>query len=498
MNFARIWFFLVLFTHGLCSASTWPIVKISSYSLQYSYLCPWAPPYQRSGGGTGFVIDGNRILTNAHVVSNSVFLEVKLPNKPQKYTACVEWIGHDCDLALLRVEDASFFKGIEPLEFADSCSVRDRIVVVGFPMGGEELCFTEGVVSRTEVIPYVHGNFPLSSTQIDAPVNAGNSGGPVLCDGKVVGVIHQSAAFGQNINRMIPLSVIDHFLHDVKDQNYDGFPHLGIFCQVMENPDMRRFYGMEEEQSGVLVTDVAFCSPLQGKVEVGDIILSIDGVEVANDGTISFSDEQRISVVHLTNSKFYGHEISLCLLRKGEVIENKFILGHSPCVELIPGCEYGKRPTFFIKGGLIFQPLTDNYLKSWGDDWRFTAPINLLYYRNYGVQKKNRCEVVVLARVLPDRVNSGYQDLMNLVVKEVNGNDVGSMIDLVFALETHQGDYYVIRTEEGDEIILDRKKVELSHGALLERYGITRDRSEDLPCCIRPSLCGEEFEVCEE
>ena len=86
---------------------------------------------------TGFVIKGKRIMTNAHVVSWARQILVHRYQDPRPYVAEVEFIGHDCDLAVLTVEDKRFFENLEPLDFGDLPKVRSAVLTYGYPAGAK-------------------------------------------------------------------------------------------------------------------------------------------------------------------------------------------------------------------------------------------------------------------------------------------------------------------------------------------------------------------------
>ena len=112
---AALFGFLTLF-----AGEEWTgVVKIFAVSSPPNYFLPWQNFSQQSGSGTGFVIDGNRIITNAHVVAYPTFITVRKPGDQTRYPAKVVAVNHECDLAILTVEDPKFFDGIKPLELAD-------------------------------------------------------------------------------------------------------------------------------------------------------------------------------------------------------------------------------------------------------------------------------------------------------------------------------------------------------------------------------------------
>src|SRR5690606_23070094 len=108
-------------------------------------------------------------------------------------------VWHDCDLALLQVEDEGFFDDVPPADIGELPALRDKVSVVGFPIGGEEISITEGVVSRIEVQRYNHSQRHLLAVTVDAAINQGNSGGPVFKNGKVAGIAFQKLTGVDNI-----------------------------------------------------------------------------------------------------------------------------------------------------------------------------------------------------------------------------------------------------------------------------------------------------------
>ena len=188
-----ICFLLIVTTaFGFAADTERSVIQIQIFAQDPDWTAPWRFDAVQRSGGSGFVIKGKRIMTNAHVVSWARQVIVRKYQDPKPYLAKVEYVGHDCDLALLTVEDESFFDGVEPLDFGELPKVRSTVLTYGYPAGGEEISYTRGVVSRIELSPYSHiGNRRLLSVQTDAAINPGNSGGPVIQDDRVVGVAFQ-------------------------------------------------------------------------------------------------------------------------------------------------------------------------------------------------------------------------------------------------------------------------------------------------------------------
>ncbi|XP_020252340.1 protease Do-like 9 [Asparagus officinalis] len=181
----------------------------------------------------------------------SQLVKLKKRGSDTKYLATVT----ECDIALLTVSD-EFWEGVSPIEFGSLPALQDAVTVAGYPIGGDTISVTSGVVSCMEILSYVHGSTELLGLQIDAP--AFND------KGKCVGIAFQSLKHEdvENIGYVIPTPVITHFIHDYeKSGEYTGFPILGIEWQKMENPDLRKAMGMTPIQKGVRIRRIEPTAP---------------------------------------------------------------------------------------------------------------------------------------------------------------------------------------------------------------------------------------------
>jgi len=459
------------------------VIKIYSVSNQYNYDEPWQMLGQEQSSGSGCIIKGKRILTNAHVVANNMFIQVRRTGQAKKYTAEVVTVAHACDLAILKVLDDSFFSGTTPVEIGSLPGFRDKVAVYGFPEGGDKLCITEGVVSRIEHRRYTHSGANLLACQIDAAINPGSSGGPVIKNNKIVGVAFQgmSGEDIENIGYMVPAPVINHFLKDIENGRHSRIPGIGISWQKMENPDIRLKYTLTGKQTGVLVDKIYPNSPAKGILKDEDVILSVDGNNIENDGTIEFRTDERTFFGYAIQQKYINDTAKLKILRNNKILNVEIKLTNSvDSWRLVSHVRYDVAATYYIVGGLLFEPLTGNYLRTWGEEWKYYAPKNLLNYYFYGEPTDDRREIIMLVKILADEINAGYHELANNVIAYVNGKKISTMEDLVRAFDEHNGKYYTIVDEQGYKIVIDRNKAGMYGQRILKKYKIISDRSEDL------------------
>ena len=331
------------------------VVRVFTVHSSPNYFQPWANKTQRESFGSGVVVEapvpgGVGVLTNAHVVADQTFVQVRRHGSSVKHQARVHAVGHECDLAVLTVDDPDFFlspdpdaggdrdggdgaatappRRVRPLPLGDVPALQSKVSVMGFPAGGDNLSITSGIVSRVELTSYAHGAGELLAAQLDAAINPGNSGGPAVMRGKIVGIAFQNLPGTDNIGYVIPTPVIRRFLDDVErdaadarreGRTYDGvhggFCGLGIKCQWTDNPAMRAYLGMGKRETGVIVTEVAPLSPAKGKLFADDVLLEIDGAAIANDGSVSFRGWERVAFDHLVSLKRAGENIRMKVRR---------------------------------------------------------------------------------------------------------------------------------------------------------------------------------------
>ena len=454
------------------------VVRVYSTYQDPDYECPWQNVAPRGATGSGVIVGPNHVLTGAHVVANATFVQLQKQSDPGKVTARVEAISHDSDLALLRIEDRAFARGVRAAIIGDLPALREPVSVVGFPIGGEEVSITEGVVSRIEVQRYEHSQRYLLAVTVDAAINEGNSGGPVFARGKVVGIAFQAMPDAENIGEMVPAPIIRRFLASVKKKKDTNVPGLGITTQPLENPALRAHFGMRRHDTGVLVTAVQFGSSAWGHLQAGDVLMQIGGLRIADNGTVRYRGRYRCQFDAVIGDYHVGDALPARILRAGK--QHALRMTMKRMAWLVPRTEFDRRPMWFLFGGLVFQRLTAEFLRIWGDNWWDKAPKELLHLFYSGLRKEDQQEVIVLAQVLADAVNVGYEAFHNDVVRTVNGKAPVDMADFVARIDAAKGEV-VLGLSSGATVLLDAEKARAAHPRILSRYHVPGDRSPDLP-----------------
>ncbi|HEU4729784.1 MAG TPA: trypsin-like peptidase domain-containing protein, partial [Kofleriaceae bacterium] len=445
----------------------------------------------KTSGGSACIVPGHRILTNAHVVSHNLYIQALKPGDPKKYTARVIHVDHDTETALLTVDDPQFFDGTTPVRFGELPHRNAKVAVYGFPMGGNDLCVTAGIVSRIEVRPYTHSQRHLLALQTDAAINPGNSGGPVFMNDELIGIAFQSYKQKdlEKSGYVVPIPIIRHLFEDLDDGEITGVPDLGIYWQKIENDSLRDYVGLTRGRTGVLITRVVHGSSADGVLAEGDVLTAIDGTPVAADGSIPLRTHDRVHFSYLVSRHQIGGKVGVEILRHGQPLQLAITL--RKLVALVPPPQPERRPSYFIFAGLVFLPLTYDYMTTW--KWENVTPRFKHYYYNRLPSARHE-QIVLVNQVLAHDINVGYHQIHGAVVERINGIDIIGMRDVPRALAAPLGghhvielDYHGVRGESSDyhasygtRIVIDAASAERATAEILAQNGIASDRSPDL------------------
>ncbi len=458
------------------------IVKIYTTSAPPDYFTPWRLLNAKQSSGSGAVISGNRILTNAHVVADARYLQAQKNGHPKKYLARVTFVSHEADLAILTVDNSEFFNDLRPLPIGTLPEPLQEVSVYGYPFGGNSLSITKGILSRVEHQYYTHAGSYLLAGQIDAAINPGNSGGPVIVDGKIAGVVMQAntSSHAENLGYFVPPSVIQHVLDDASDGQEDGFPELGFRTQKLDSPAMKAAYGLKPEETGALVAKVFEDSPAYGKILTNDVIMEIDGFDVSDDRSIEFRRDLRTNFKYALDQYHPGDQVSITLSRGGQVQTVELTAARQTRnYSLVKGQEFDKLPEYFIYGGIVFVPLNMNLIKRWGRDWHNKAPVDFLHARNRWSSVDKR-ELVVALKVLAADVNLGYHDWKNWVIDSINGQPIRDFYQFCHLLQNPQNTHVIVKDDDGYQMVIDHQQALASENDILTMYRIPSSHSPGL------------------
>jgi S1-C subfamily serine protease len=450
------------------------VVKINVISQIPNYTVPWNLGRITRESGTGFLISDKQILTNAHVSSNARFISIEKEGDSRKYEAKVKFIAHDCDLSILEVLDESFFDGLTSLSFGGVPSLNSTVTVMGYPIGGNRLSVTRGVVSRIDYQVYAHSSADSHlAIQIDAAINSGNSGGPVLQNNIVVGVAFQgySGNVAQNVGYMIPVPVIKRFLTDAADGQYDHYVDLGLYSFPLINGAYRRAVGLEPNDYGVMVSGVISAGASASILKAGDVLLSIEDLPIDSNGYVEM-DGRRILMSEVVERKFRGDKVRIKILRERKEMEVIISL-NTPWPYLTHARRHDIKPRFVIVGGLLFQPLSFDFINA-----NDIKNIDILYQYSFFLENElylDRPEIVVLSKILPDPINAYLSSFVNSIVHKINDKEIKTLEDVSTAFKEPVEHYVIQLMGKNRPIVLERSEVIKARKRILRRYGVLKE-----------------------
>lgn len=308
----------------------------------------------------------------------------------------------------------------------------------------------------------------MLTIQVDASINSGNSGGAAINDkGNVVGIVMQSYSKSQsdNIGYIIPSVIVNTFIEDIRDSKIDGFDNSKTYTQKFENQDLKDYYHIKNDK-GVLIVGL---EKYEYILKLGDLLLEIDNKEVLNDGTVQTQYGFQ-NFKYLFHTKPVGETISVKVQRDGKIINFQYKLKEK--YELVQK-ERFKEPRYLIFGGLVFSPLTENYLQEHNLDTKLFD----VFYELKNEAKDIKEGVILQTEKFSHNVNEGYNPFIYLV-HSVNGTKVKDFNHFVKLIDESKEKYTVIDFLDSDftKYVFDTKKAKESFVEIKNIYGLTIDR----------------------
>jgi len=462
------------------------VVKVFATVRYPAPFSPWTKQAPRDISGSGVVIEGDRILTNAHVVLYASDIEVQATEAGDKIPATVEAVAPGIDLAVLKLDDPSFFKKHPPMARASVLPhIKDPVLVYGFPIGGNTLSITKGIVSRIEYVSY---NYPTSGLriQIDAAVNPGNSGGPAVADGKMIGLAFSRlvGSDAQNIGYIIPDEEIELFLKGIAGGHYAGKPALYDDLQTLENQGLRHFLGLPDSTTGVVVLrpyDAVAGNPL----EKWDVITQINDASIDDQGMIALDGNVRVSFEYLVQKDVRDGKVPLTIVRHGAVLHVEEPIAYDRPL-LIPKLE-GQYPSYFIYGPIVFSAANAAMLAGIQAKAQLLAMLSfvgspLVTERGSAPSAQRQELVVIAAPFFPNRLVEGYGNHVGSVVYSVNGTRIVSLGQLVAVLRDLKSDYVTIDFDgrKIESLVFPRAALTAATQEVLTDNGIRAQGSPDM------------------
>jgi len=458
-----------------------PVVRVNVASQASSFTQPWRKNTRTLRQGLGVVLMDGRILVTAELVGNHTYVELEKPETALKAQAKVEVVDYDANLALLAAPAAEFLQSVPGARLDESAAVGDRIEIMQLESNGRPV-ITPATITTIEV-----GSYPVDENaflvfKLSVPLQSRENSFtvPAFKDGRLIGLVMRYQPMTQTAD-VVPAPVIEHFLQAVDHPPYAGFPRAGLTFSDTRDPQLRRYAKLPDGKGGAYVTKVVPGSPAAGAgIKVGDVLLSVDGFAIDQDGNYEDARFGKISLAHYVSTVLQaGQKIPIVVWRDGAETTLEGVVAPRDRAQMISQPYiFDREPDYVVAGGIVFSELSRQFLREWGSNWSEDAPLHLVYLDRFqGEAPEGRHRIVFISDVLSGPNSIGYDDLRFEVVDEVNGKKIGSLKDLADALDHPTDNFQRIKlAEDPGTVILDVEGTKAEEARIMSDYSVPAPR----------------------
>jgi serine protease Do len=385
------------------------IVRIISDVIYIDPFNPHINEKKNKSIGTGIIIDNNlHVLTCAHVVDRSIKILIS-NNGKEKYEAKLESICYDKDIAILKIIDDNFKINEVDIKLgnSDDIELQNAIYAIGYPLGQETIKITKGIVSG------FHGSY----IQIDAAINNGNSGGPLInTENEIIGIntLKISSNVADNIGFATPINNLKIILEDMINSNNIIIeqPKLYIEYQpitknITDILNLENIDNTYDSKCGIMITDIYKISPLYGIVDNHDILLKIDNYKINNFGDCICNKNDNkyntISIFNLLAKYNIKNNVDIEYISLKEKKKKKINVLLSKNIKYENNINIIYYPIYSFKycnfGGIIYSELNSNYINNAFNNDKVSSE-NMYNLEKYIKQENKYKKVIIIANIL--------------------------------------------------------------------------------------------------
>lgn len=450
------------------------IIKLDVVQKIYDTQQPWRINTKETSRNA-LVLSNQKLITTAEFLSDSTLLRVQKEGKGNKFEAKIAWISYPLNLALITVEDSSFWKGLQEATLSESTPTIGASRIWRWQNGILESWHAE--INQIQVLPTelspVNHVFANAFSEINS---AGWS--EIVTQGKeVVGITSSSSDKKLSV---IPssflLTILDHQKNDPKFE----IGYFPFYWQTTENSQNAKRLQYPGTPKGVFITQIDPTPPESKVFKVDDLILEINGMAIESNGDYKDPVFGSINLENLAvREGIAGSTVHFKIWRQGAEKNLQMTLPAFRYERFkVPDYRFDEPPEYLIVGGMIFMPLTTEYLRAFGDQWKSTSPFRLFYHTLEPTLSENE-KIVILSSVLPDPYNLGYSDYRFMTVDSVNDEKVQTLKQFEQALTKNTGEFHKITFLKGrgpQQAILDVKTLDEANQRILKKFSIPADR----------------------
>jgi hypothetical protein len=449
------------------------IVEIEVTGKAYNYVQPWQRSEEKAFK-TGVVVANHQIITTAEGMNDATLIRLKKQGDGLYSIGTVAWIDYQANIAAITTDESDFWTGLQPARLADPVPINGEVRILRWR--DDSLDNRQGEIERLTVENSILSFVSVPALKIDSGITGAGYGDAVVAGDKLIGIA--CAQIGDEVTA-IPTSFIGPIVKAQQAKTYSGLGYFDFTWDTVENPLNLEYLKLPGTARGVIIKEIAMKPGTTSLVHTNDVLLQIDGFDIDAEGNYHDPQYKKLSLENLSSrGVFAGQTRKFKIWRDGKEMDLTYTLPKAEFSdELVPEQSFDKAPEYVIVGGFVFVPLTDGYLRSWGPQWRQHAPFRLAYYDQDKV-KPDRPQRVVLAQVLPNPTNIGYEHFRNLVVNEINGMKIKTIADIPEALKNPVNGFDVFTFEPGEntqQAVLDASQLDEANREIMGRYYIPAD-----------------------
>ncbi len=434
---------------------------------------PWRLSRPQSRQGYGVVVGPGRVLTTEELVRQATLVELRQPGRATKFAAVIRQTDPQLAVALLEVPDTAFQRELEPVVLATNVLRGDQTRIVQYDESGLR---QEGAGRIVEIGVESLPSAPAAvlTLRVLSDLRVQNPGAPVYSDGHLAGIMMRYDAQHQT-GFVLPAPVLARFLQSAAEPVYQTPPSGGFGWLPLVDDAKRRYFGLAGDAGGVQIIEVLTNSTVTGVLQPNDVLQRWDGFVIDNQGFYSDPEYGRTRLSHaIAGRRRVGERVPIEFSRQG--VQQKVLVtlqSRNDADALVPENTLGTPPDYLVEGGLVLRELTGRYLHAGG---RGVAAGNLrlshIYLTRSAQPDRIGDRVVILAGVLPDPVNVGYQELHDEVVTAVNGEPARNLRDVVRILDRDRGIQRLSFEGRGVDVVLDTAQRETVNARIARSYRI--------------------------
>lgn len=430
--------FLPLIVHGAVFAKDWQniqeesrdaVVYISVVAKKFNWQNPYIAGNPQQFSGTGFFIDQDgTILTCSHVIEDAFSVFITIPALGKQFLkARVIGLCPEHDVALLKLDEEALttvrkkFNHIPQLALGNSDCVKrgEEVLALGYPgttIETHQLKGTAGVISAR-----LNRVF-----QTDAPLNPGNSGGPVLDkDGNVIAIAVSIMINAQNSNFAVPIDTAKALIPSFYEYRLIRLQSLRIVLSYT-TAHLRKYLGLSTDQEGCLICDV-YNSPAD--FQIHDIICAVDGYPVDNYGEIRIlADGDSMQFDQYVMQLPIGQTVTFDIYRNGQPMQISIVIEQGSELPIPIKYPAYEKINYEVFAGMVIMPLTANYIKG--------AIKSCPGLQRYLTNLYSHEPRLVIANLIPDSyIAHARMMYWGDTINEINGEKVHTLDDFRRALQ---------------------------------------------------------------